>query len=125
MLDIRPKTFEQTVALGRSVPSNSTGRRICDRRPLGKNLRPALEPDSGELPAGKKLQRLLEVLSPSFCRRPQPPAGWKVQWRVGPRRTVLRATAPKAGSVRPADTSGLPVRTDAPSDDEVARGVVQ
>ncbi|MBB4091010.1 hypothetical protein GGP98_002832 [Salinibacter ruber] len=63
--------------------------------------------------------------SPSFRRRPQSPAGWKVQWRVGPRRTVLRATAAEAGAVCPANASGLPVRTNAPPDDETVRGVVQ
>ena len=46
MLDVRPKTVEQTMALGGSVPQNPAGRGVCNRRPFGQNLRSALEPDS-------------------------------------------------------------------------------
>ncbi len=46
MLDVCPKTVEQTMALGGSVPENPASRSICNRRPFGQNLRSALEPDS-------------------------------------------------------------------------------
>ncbi len=72
MLDLRLKTVKQTVALGRSMPSNSASRSKCARRPLSQNLCTALEPDSGGLPPRAKLQRLLEILrsdSFSLCSR--------------------------------------------------------
>jgi IS1 family transposase len=63
--------------------------------------------------------------SPCVRGRRDSPAGWKVQRRTGPRRALLRAAPAKAGTVRPPDASGLPVRTNAPSDDKTVRGVVQ
>jgi hypothetical protein len=103
----------------RQVVANAQG------RPLGQDLRPALESDPGGVPARQKLQRLLEILSPSFCGRLQPPAGRKVQWRASPRREIFRATAAKAGPLRPANPSGLRIRANAPLDDEAVHGVVQ
>ncbi len=134
MLDVRLKTVEQTVVLGRSLPSNSTSRGKCARRPLGKNLRPALEPDSTERQLrgyrqGRSFSDFWKsseaTASPCVRGRRYSPAGRKVQWRVGTCGTVFWATAAKAGTVRPSDASGLPVRTNAPSDDKTVRGVVQ
>ncbi len=120
--------------MGGSLPSNSTSRSICHRRPFGQNLRSALEPDSTKPQLksyrhGRSFSDFWKsseaTASPSICGRPQPSAGRKVQWRVGPCRTVLRATAAKAGTVCPPDTSGLRVRANGSSDDEAVRGVVQ
>jgi IS1 family transposase len=63
--------------------------------------------------------------SPSVRGRRDSPAGRKVQRRAGPRREIFRATAAKAGPLRPANPSGLPVRANGSSDDEAVRGVVQ
>jgi IS1 family transposase len=46
MLDICPEAIEQTVAVGRSLPSNSASRSKCARGPFGQNLHAALEPGS-------------------------------------------------------------------------------
>jgi hypothetical protein len=44
--DLHLKAVEQTVALGGSLPSDSTGRSECARGPFGQDLHAALEPDS-------------------------------------------------------------------------------
>jgi hypothetical protein len=132
--DLRLKTAEQTVAVGGSLSKDTAGRSVYHWRPLGQNLREALGPDSTKprLRDYRQTKSFSDfwksseaTASPSFCGRLQSPAGRKVQWRVGPRRTVLRATAAEAGAVCPANASGLSVRTNAPPDDETVRGVVQ
>ena len=117
----------------RQVVANAQG------RPLGQDLRLALEPDSTkprlkDYRQGQSLSDFWKsseatasepTASLSFCGRPQPPAGRKVQWRASPCREIFRATAAKADPLRPANPSGLPVRVNESLDDEAVRGVVQ